>query len=76
MDSASPVEVSSMPDDEQEAEQIVMQLSAHKFERHAKFSDYAILYRGNYQARIFETALRRDNIPYTISGGQSFFCTL
>lgn len=68
-----PVEVSSMPDDEQEAEQIVMQLSAHKFERHAKFSDYAILYRGNYQARIFETALRRDNIPYTISGGQSFF---
>lgn len=68
-----PVEVSSMPDDEQEAEQIVMQLSAHKFERHAKFSDYAILYRGNYQARIFETALRKDNIPYTISGGQSFF---
>lgn len=38
-----------------------------------QFSDYAILYRGNYQARIFETALRRDNIPYTISGGQSFF---
>lgn len=68
-----PVEVSGMPDDEQEAEQIVMQLSAHKFERRAKFSDYAILYRGNYQARIFETALRRDNIPYTISGGQSFF---
>lgn len=68
-----PVEVTSVPDDEQEAEQIVMQLSAHKFERRTKFSDYAILYRGNYQARIFETALRRENIPYTISGGQSFF---
>lgn len=68
-----PVQVTGMPDDEQEAEQVVMQLSAHKFERRTKFSDYAILYRGNYQARIFETALRRDNIPYTISGGQSFF---
>ncbi len=68
-----PVQVAAMPDDEQEAEQTVMLLSAHKFERRTKFSDYAILYRGNYQARIFETALRRENIPYTISGGQSFF---
>ena len=68
-----PVETLAMSDEEQEAEQVVMLLSAHKFERRARFSDYAILYRGNYQARIFETALRRENIPYTISGGQSFF---
>ena len=38
-----------------------------------KFSDFAILYRANHQARIFEQALRRAQIPYKVSGGQSFF---
>ncbi len=68
-----PVKVMAMPDEEQEAEQVVMTLSAHRFERRAKFSDYAILYRGNHQGRVIEQALRKERIPYTISGGQSFF---
>lgn len=37
------------------------------------YHDFAILYRSNYQARIFEEALRSLHIPYRISGGQSFF---
>ena len=37
------------------------------------WSDFAILYRANHQARVFEQALRRANIPYKVSGGQSFF---
>jgi len=68
-----PIKVLAMNDDEQEADQVAIMLSAHKFERRAKFSDYAILYRGNHQARIFEKALRRERIPYVMSGGQSFF---
>ncbi len=68
-----PVKVMAMQDDEQEAEQVAIMISAHKFERRAKFSDYAILYRGNHQARVIEQALRKERIPYTISGGQSFF---
>src|SRR5690606_25422209 len=52
---------------------VAIMLSAHRFERRAKFSDYAILYRGNHQARVLEQALRKERIPYTISGGQSFF---
>ncbi|WP_428717932.1 UvrD-helicase domain-containing protein [Undibacterium curvum] len=68
-----PIKVLGMADDEQEAEQVAIMLSAHRFERRAKFSDYAILYRGNHQARVIEQALRRERIPYTISGGQSFF---
>ena len=68
-----PVKVVAMEDDEQEAEQVAMLLSAHRFERRAKYSDYAILYRGNHQARALEQALRRERIPYTVSGGQSFF---
>jgi len=68
-----PVKVMAMDDDEAEADQVAIMLSAHRFERRAKFSDYAILYRGNHQARIFEKALRRERIPYVMSGGQSYF---
>ena len=38
-----------------------------------KFSDFAILYRANHQARVFEQKLRAAQIPYKVSGGQSFF---
>ncbi len=60
-------------DEEHEAESVVFRLSAHRFDRRAAFRDYAILYRGNFQARLFEQVLRRERIPYTLSGGQSFF---
>ncbi len=68
-----PVQVVPCDDDEAEAESVAMRLQAHRFERRAKFADYAILYRGNHQARIFEQALRKEKIPYVLSGGQSFF---
>ncbi|MBV8665194.1 MAG: UvrD-helicase domain-containing protein [Burkholderiaceae bacterium] len=68
-----PIKVLAMQDDDQEAEQVAIMISAHRFERRAKFSDYAVLYRGNHQARVIEQALRKERIPYTISGGQSFF---
>ncbi len=68
-----PIKVMAMDDDEHEAEQIAIMLSAHRFERRTRFSDYAILYRGNHQARIIEKAMRRERIPYVMSGGQSFF---
>ena len=52
---------------------VVNRIGALKFERRGKFSDFAILYRGNHQARVFEAALRTASIPYEISGGQSYF---
>jgi len=67
------INVTSANDEEHEAESVVFKLSAHKFERRAQFRDYAILYRGNFQARLFEQILRRERIPYVLSGGQSFF---
>jgi len=60
-------------DAEHEAESVAMKISAHKFEHRTRFSDYAVLYRGNHQARVIEKQLRNQKIPYVISGGQSFF---
>ncbi|MXR37737.1 UvrD-helicase domain-containing protein [Craterilacuibacter sinensis] len=68
-----PIHVVQCKDEESEAEIVVQRLLAHKFEHRTEFKDYAILYRGNYQARIFEQALRNQKVPYQMSGGQSFF---
>lgn len=67
------IQVTATRDEEHEAESVVMKLQAHKFEHRTYYKDYAILYRGNHQARVFEKFLRDHKIPYTVSGGQSFF---
>jgi len=67
------IRVTPCRDGEHEAEWVVSRLVAHKFEHRTKFGDYAILYRGNYQAKAFEQQLRAHKIPYVLSGGQSFF---
>jgi ATP-dependent DNA helicase Rep len=67
------IRVVPMADDEAEAEAVARRVLAQKFERRANFSDFAILYRGNHQARAFERALSAQNVPYVISGGQSWF---
>ncbi|MDM0054538.1 ATP-dependent helicase [Variovorax fucosicus] len=38
-----------------------------------EWRNFAVLYRANHQARVFEQALRKAQIPYKVSGGQSFF---
>ncbi len=68
-----PITVTISKDSEKEAENVVMKLQAHKFEHRTQFADYAILYRGNFQARALEQHLRDQRIPYVLSGGQSFF---
>ena len=68
-----PITLTAAKDAEHEAELVVMKLISHKFGHRAKFSDYAILYRGNHQARAFEQQLRNEKVLYQLSGGQSFF---
>jgi ATP-dependent DNA helicase Rep len=68
-----PIRIYAARDDENEAESVVMRLMAHKFEHQASYSDYAILYRSNYLSRAFEEQLRTQRVPYTVSGGTSFF---
>jgi ATP-dependent DNA helicase Rep len=65
--------ISAHADEDDEAQSVAIRISTQRFERRGKYGDYAVLYRGNHQARSFEEALRREKIPYTVSGGQSFF---
>ncbi|MBR4924633.1 MAG: UvrD-helicase domain-containing protein [Prevotella sp.] len=37
------------------------------------WDDFAILYRTNAQSRAFEEAMRKENIPYRVYGGLSFY---
>ena len=67
------IRVRACKDGDEEAEAVVTQLAAHRFSTGARYADYAILYRGNFQARVFEQQLRAQRVPYVISGGQSFF---
>ena len=68
-----PLQVITAKNEEHEAERVVAELMAHKFMGATKFKDYAILYRGNFQSRVFEKVLMSNRIPYKISGGMSFF---
>ncbi|CAM2752290.1 UvrD-helicase domain-containing protein [Legionella worsleiensis] len=65
--------VISCRDEQDEAEHVVTDLISHKMRLRTNYGDYAILYRGNHQSRIFEKVLRHYGIPYHISGGQSWF---
>ncbi|CAI1921468.1 DNA helicase Rep [Serratia entomophila] len=59
--------------EDHEAERVVGELIAHHFVKKTHYGDYAILYRGNHQSRLFEKMLMQNRIPYKISGGTSFF---
>lgn len=79
-----PVQVIECDNEEHEAERAVARIQSLRGQGGALvgagsqgaevlFKDFAVLYRANHQARIFEQALRKANIPYKVSGGQSFF---
>lgn len=69
-----PVRVIECDGEEHEAERAVAFVQSLRGKGgEVQFKDFAILYRANHQARVFEKALRKAQIPYRVSGGQSFF---
>lgn len=60
-------------EEEDEGRQVVLDIIRHRMQHGGKYSQYAILYRGNHQSRVFERMLREYQVPYQITGGQSFF---
>ncbi len=68
-----PLRVLSHKNEIAEAKQVVAEIVHHRFKTGGQYGDYAILYRGNHQSRLFERELRESNVPYFISGSTSFF---
>ena len=74
MQYGDPLRVIYGKNEENEAERVVAEIIRERFLDNTRYGDYAILYRGNHQSRLFEKALMNNRIPYKITGGQSFFC--
>ncbi|MFI0488487.1 MAG: DNA helicase Rep [Yersinia sp. (in: enterobacteria)] len=73
LDYGDELKVITANNEDHEAERVIGELIAHHFIKKTQYSDYAILYRGNHQSRLFEKLLMQNRIPYRISGGDSFF---
>jgi ATP-dependent DNA helicase Rep len=69
----APLRVMACKNADDEANWIAAEILTTQFRKKIKFSDIAILYRSNFQSRLFERALREKQIPYKLSGGRSFF---
>jgi ATP-dependent DNA helicase Rep len=78
-----PVRVVECDSEEHEAERAVARIQALRGQgavgdavsggAEVELRSFAVLYRANHQARVFEKALRKAGLPYKVSGGQSFF---
>jgi ATP-dependent DNA helicase Rep len=74
-----PVRVVAADSEEHEADRMVARIQGLRSgagplaSPHREYRDFCLLYRANHQARVFEVALRRAQIPYKVSGGTSFF---
>ncbi len=75
-----PVRVVDADSEEHEAERTVARIQSlragglpHGGPQYQEYRHFAVLYRANHQAKTFEKALRKAQIPYKVSGGTSFF---
>ncbi|WP_039915774.1 DNA helicase Rep [Cellvibrio mixtus] len=68
-----PIRVIRCKNEEAEAERIATEIITQRLRKQYKFRDFAVLYRGNHQARLLEMKLQHHQIPYKMSGGSSFF---
>ena len=68
-----PIEVYNTYSDREEGITIVKRLREYYNSGERSYKRFAILYRTNAQSRIFEDELMRNNIPYRIYGGLSFY---
>ena len=59
--------------EEAEVERIATEILLLTVQKKLRFNDFAVLYRGNHQARLLEIQLQAQQVPYVLTGGTSFF---
>lgn len=67
------IRVNGAKDEHDEVGYVANEILHQRMLSSRKFSDYAVLFRSNHQARLFERSFREREIPYVLSGGRSFF---
>lgn len=73
LDFGSPIRILQLENEDEETERIANDILVRCAGQQNRFSDFAVLYRGNHQSRLLEIKLQQHRIPYTVSGGTSFF---
>ncbi|WP_447530430.1 DNA helicase Rep [Vreelandella sp. TE19] len=73
MGDGAPIRVVVNRHEEAEAERVASEMLTRRIKERAEWRDFAVLYRGNFQARLLELKLQHYQIPYKLSGGTSFF---
>lgn len=68
-----PLIFKSVLSDREEAIVVCKDIKELKRKDKCDYSDFAVLYRTNAQSRSFEEELRRQEVPYKIYGGLSFY---
>ena len=68
-----PIEIFMPLNDTDEADFISQSILGIAAEEHRKYDEFGVLMRANTQGRVLEEAFLENNIPYTMSGGTSFF---
>ncbi|HVJ39048.1 MAG TPA: DNA helicase Rep [Stenotrophomonas sp.] len=59
-------------DSEHEAEKVAAEISYLANAKQVPYSDFCILFRGNFQSRPLEKAMQLLRVPYHLSGGTAF----
>jgi len=73
MGHGEPIRVIRCRNEEAECERIALEILTQHLRTGRPYSEVAILYRGNHQAKLMELKLQHHQIPYRLSGGTSFF---
>ena len=73
MGHGDPIRVIRCKNEEAEAERIALEIFTLHLRTQRPYNEFAILYRGNFQAKLMELKLQHHQIPYRLSGGTSFF---
>ena len=68
-----PVKIKGFENENEEARNIIESIRGLRFAHEAKWKDFCVLYRSNFQSEVFEQQLKQGGIPHKVSGATGLF---